>query len=78
MLHANGIVPRNPEPHQVDTPPSPAETSSGKRERSELEVKEEVESELEADDEDGMREKALLVRFYISNLLTSLSLIMLG
>ena len=61
MLHANGIVPRNPEPHQVEpqqhTPPSP-ETSSGKRGRSKLEVKEEVKSELETGDEDSdnMRE----------------------
>jgi hypothetical protein len=87
MLRANGIVP-HPEPHQVEpqqhtTPPSPSpETSSGKGERSKLEVKEEVKSELETDDEDSdnMREKFFLVRFYIScsNLLTSLSLIMLG
>jgi hypothetical protein len=63
MLRANGIVPRNP---TLDTPPPP-ETSSGKGEHSKL--KEEVESEFETDDEDDMREKALLVRtvrFYLS------------
>jgi len=63
ILRANGIVPRNPEPLQpqenntLDTPPSP-ETSSGKGKRSR--VKEEDDSELETDDEDNMREKALL------------------
>ena len=63
MLRANDIVPRNPEPlepqeNALDTPPT-SETFSGKGEQ----VKEEVESGSESDDEDSMREKALLVRF---------------
>ena len=68
MLRANGIVP-HPEPLQVepkqhtsDNPPSP-ETSSGKGERSESKVKEEIDTELETEDENNMREKALLVHF---------------
>ena len=70
MLHANGIVPRNPElgepqEHALDTPPK-NDMSSGTGEGSK--VKKEAESGIEADgsDEDSMREKALLVRFWIS------------
>ena len=60
-LRANGIIPRNPEP--LDTLPPP-ETSSGKGEHSKVKEEEEVKSELdsESDDEDTIREKALLVR----------------
>ena len=71
MLQANDIVPRNPEllePQghalQVDTPPT-NKMSSGRGDHSK--VKKEAESGLETDDsdEDSMREKALLVRFWI-------------
>jgi hypothetical protein len=74
MLRANDIIPRNPEPPKpqeraLETPPT-SETSSGKGEDS-TEVKSEVESGSEIDDEDSLsiREKALLVcfRFYIVN-----------
>ena len=66
MLHANDIAPRDPEPPEPQaldavTPPTTSETSSG--EAKHLEVKKEVESGFETDDEDSMREKALLVRF---------------
>ena len=65
MLRANDIVPRNPEPlepqaHTLDTSPI-SETSSGKGKYSKL--KKEAESRFESDDEDSMREKALLVCF---------------
>jgi hypothetical protein len=63
MLRANGIVPRNskPQEHNLDTP-STSKTSSEKGENSK--VKKEAESDSEIDsDEDGIREKALLVRF---------------
>ena len=63
MLHANDIVPRNPEPlasqEALDTPPI-SETSSGKG-KQRFKVEKEVESGSE--DEDSMKEKALLVRF---------------
>jgi hypothetical protein len=62
MLLANDIVPRNPElldpqEHTLDTPPI-SETPSGNSN-----VKKEAESESESDDEESIREKALLVRF---------------
>jgi hypothetical protein len=69
MLRANDIVPQNPEPlepqvHTLDTLP----TSSGK---GEPRVKKEGESRAgsETDDEDSIREKALLVRlrFHVVN-----------
>ena len=65
MLQAIEVVPRNPKSpeyreHTLDVSRTP-ETSSGKRKHSE--VKEEVESEGEFEDEDGKREKALLVCF---------------
>ena len=67
MLRANDIVPRNPEPLELQnsaldavTPPK-SETSSGKG--KDFNVKKEVESGLEIDDKDSIKEKALLVRF---------------
>ena len=75
MLQAIDIVPRNPEllesqghALQVDTSPT-NKVSSGRGENSK--VKKEAESGLETDDsdEDSMREKALLVRFWISLLI---------
>ena len=65
MLHANEIVPRNPEPpepreHALGIPHTPG-ASLGKGEQSE--VKKELESRSEDEDSDSMREKALLVRF---------------
>ena len=66
MLHANDIAPRDPEllesQRSLDavTPPT-SETSSGKGKH--LEVKKEVESGIESDDEESIREKALLVCF---------------
>ena len=67
MLRANDIVPRNPEPLEPQksaldtvTPPK-SETSSGKGKH--FNVKKEVESGLEIDDKDSIKEKALLVRF---------------
>ena len=70
LLRANGIVPQNPKPlelqdHNLDTP-STFETSSEKGKH--FKVKKEAESgpETEDSDEDSLREKALLVRFYIS------------
>ena len=76
MLRANDIAPRNPEPvkHQentLDTPP-PSENSSGKEERSEIKKETESGEEDDDSDDDRIREKALLVRFYIlcSKLLT--------
>ena len=65
MLRANDIVPRNlealehQEPETLDTPPA-SEMSLGKREQG---YKVEKEVEFGSDDEDSMREKALLVRF---------------
>ena len=75
MLHANGIVPRNPkllesQEHTLDTT-----LSSGKGEYSEL--KKEAKSASESDDEDSKREKALLVRF-LEFKYDSLSLILPG
>ena len=69
MLRAIEIAPRMPGPeslepqdHAPDTVTLPtSETSSGKGEH--LKVKKEVQSRLETDDEDSMREKALLVSF---------------
>ena len=67
MLLANETVPRDPEPPEPQesaldaVAPPTSETSSGKGKH--LEVKKEVESGFETDDEDSMREKALLVRF---------------
>ena len=75
MLRANGIVPQNPEPLEpqertLNTPPSTERMG----EHSKVNEEPKVESELETDDEDDMREKALLVRtvdFYLCcNLLT--------
>ena len=67
MLRANDIVPRNPEHLEPQksgfdavTPPK-SETSSGKGKY--FNVKKEVESGLEIDDKDSIKEKALLVRF---------------
>ena len=67
MLRANDIVPRNPELLEPQksaldavTPPT-SETSSGKRKR--IKAEKDVESGLESDDEEGIREKALLVCF---------------
>ena len=67
MLRANDIVPRNPELLEPQksaldavTPPK-SETSSGKGKY--FNVKKEVESGLEIDDKDSIKEKALLVRF---------------
>lgn len=67
MLRANDIVPRNPkllesQEHSHDIP-SISEMSSEKSECSRL--KREAESAAESDDEDSMRERALLVRFRI-------------
>jgi hypothetical protein len=64
MLHANDIVPRNPEPlepqeYALDT--VTPETSSGKGKQ--FKVEKDVESGLETDDEESMKEKALLVCF---------------
>ena len=77
MLRAIDIVPQNPKP--LESPPIP-ETSSGKGKLSE--VKDEAESGPENDDsdEDSMREKVLLVCFWIScsKLLNFLSLILPG
>jgi hypothetical protein len=69
MLRANDIAPRNPEPLEPPSQertlntPLTSETSSGKGEH--FKVKKEADSETgsETDDEDSMREKALLVRF---------------
>ena len=70
MLQAIDIVPRNPEllepqGHARDTPAT-YEMSSGSGEH--FKVKREAESGPETDDsdEDSIREKALLVRFWIS------------
>jgi hypothetical protein len=68
MLRANGIVPRNPEPlqvepqeHALDTPLT-SETSSRKGEHSKM--KRDVESGSEIDEDSlSTREKALLVCF---------------
>ena len=66
MLFANDIVPRNAEPPvpqeslDVATPPT-SETSLGKRKH--IKAEKDVESGLESDDEEGIREKALLVCF---------------
>ena len=67
MLLANNIVPRSSEPLEPQesaldaaTPPT-SETSSGKRKH--FKVEKDVESGLESDDEEGIREKALLVCF---------------
>jgi hypothetical protein len=67
MLHANGIVPRSPEPQErnLDTP-STSKTSSGKGNHSKVKKEAEFDSDFDDFDEDSMREKALLVRFYIS------------
>lgn len=66
MLHANDIVPRNPEPlrpqeHALDTLPT-SEMSTGKGENSKVKKEAEVSSDTE-DDDSMIREKALLVRF---------------
>ena len=62
MLRANDIAPRNPELLEaaLDTPPT-SETSSSNEEH--FRVKKEAESGSEIDDDDSIREKALLVRF---------------
>ena len=62
MLRANDIAPRNPEflKTALDTPPT-SETPSRNVEHSK--VKKEAESGSEIDDDDSIREKALLVRF---------------
>ena len=65
MLRANDIVPRNPEPlepqeHTHGT--LRTSNTSGKGKHSKVK-READESGLETDDEDSMREKALLVRF---------------
>ena len=63
MLHANDIVARNPEPlAPQDAPdtPSTSEMSSGKGKQC---FKVEIEVESGSEDEDSMKEKALLVRF---------------
>ena len=67
MLRANDIVPRNAEPLvpqesalDVATPPT-SETSLGKRKH--FKVEKDVESGLESDDEESIRERALLVCF---------------
>ena len=76
MLRANDIVPRNAEPLvpqesalDVATPPT-SETSLGKRKH--FKVEKDVESGLESDDEESIREKALLVcfTFHVVNYLT--------
>ena len=66
MLHANDIVPRNPEPfesqeHSLGTPLI-SEASSGMEEHSKIKKEAESEPETDDSDEDSMREKALLVR----------------
>ena len=67
MLLANETVPRDPEPPEPQesaldaVAPPTSETSSGKGKH--LEVKMEVESGIESDDEESIREKALLVCF---------------
>ena len=69
MLHANGIVPRNPEPQGniLDTPPT-SETSLGTGLGEQSKMKREAESGPETDDsdsdEDSLREKALMVSFF--------------
>ena len=72
MLRANGSVSQNPKPLEpqeyaldIITPPT-SETSSVK---GDFKVKKIVESGLETDGEDSMREKALLVsfRFHVVN-----------
>ena len=67
MLLANDIVLRNPEPPEPQeftldavTPPT-SETSSGKRKH--IKAEKDVESGLESDDEESIRERALLVCF---------------
>jgi hypothetical protein len=81
MLRANDIVPRNPDPLQVDpldALPTP-ETSSGIGDHSKAkrEIGSESDSDSEIEDEDSMREKALLVGFRF-HVLTVLSLILPG
>ena len=62
MLRANDIVPRNPEPFEPqEYTPLTSEMSTRKGENSK--VKKEVESGSDTDDDDRIREKALLVRF---------------
>ena len=67
MLRANGIAPQNPEPREPKEHAPTSETSSGKGKH--FKVEKEVESGCE--DEDSMREKALLVcfRFLVVNYL---------
>ena len=73
MLQANGTVPRNPEllepqGHALDSPPT-YEMSSGSGEHSKVKIEAEsgpVTAETDDLDEDSIREKALLVRFWIS------------
>ena len=62
MLRANDIAPRNPELLEatLDTP-STSETPSSNVKH--FKVKKEAEFESEIDDDDSIREKALLVRF---------------
>ena len=76
MLLANNIVPRSSEPLEPQefpldavTPPT-SEMSSGKRKH--IKAEKDVESELESDDEESIRERALLVcfTFHVVNYLT--------
>ena len=60
MLRANGIVPQNPEPLEY---PLTSGTSSGKGEHPKVKKEADSQSGSETDDEDSLREKALLVRF---------------
>jgi hypothetical protein len=60
MLRANGIVPQNPEPLEY---PLASETSSGKGKHPKVKKEADSQSGSETDDEDSLREKALLVRF---------------
>ena len=70
MLLANDIVPRNPEPLEPQESALDAAAPSTSETKGEhFKVKKEVESGLESDDEDSIREKALLVgfRFHVVN-----------
>jgi len=61
MLRANDIAPRSPSPeHAPSTGTSETSSGKGKHSRLQSKVKEEVQSGSETDDEDSVREKALL------------------
>ena len=64
MLLANDIVPRNPEPLEPqESALDAAALSTSETKGEHFKVKKEVESGIESDDEDSIREKALSVCF---------------